>query len=300
MDNKQKYIFSTIALVFITIASVVATFPDNKLHLVFCDVGQGDATLAIKGSTQILIDGGPSDKVLACLSEHVPFWDRKIEMVVVTHPDYDHLTGIVSVIDRYVVKQIVSNSLVLDTGVFGTFREEVIAIKIPVYSPKYGDKIRIGGLELKILYPEEKLGNEIVWTGGTGKESSGVMGTEVFAGNTNATSIVSELVYGNFKAILAGDSGFDQETIMENNNELEKVNVIKIAHHGSKYSTSTEFLDLIRPDLAVISVGLKNTYGHPATETLTRLKEVGINIKRTDLDGEVEVVSDGKGWVVKK
>lgn len=299
MSNKLKYSLSVITLLLVSLVWGLASFPDSKLHLVFCDVGQGDATLIISGQTQILIDGGPNDKVLACLANHLPYWDRTIEMVVLTHPESDHITGLVSVIQRYGVRQILANSLVTDTGVFSKFREEVIAKKIPVYSPKYGDKIKISKLTLDILFPEEKQGNEIVWTDSRELAQLKVLGVSNFTGNFNETAIVSELEYGSFKALFTGDIGFDQELEIEKEPGLGQIDILKIAHHGSKYSTSQEFLDLIRPKLAIISVGASNTYGHPTSEVLDRLGIIGATIKRTDIDGEIEIVSDGKSWEIK-
>jgi len=269
----------------------VGQLPDTKLHLVFCDVGQGDAILASLGSTQMLIDGGPNDRVLECLAKHMPFWDKTIELVVVTHPEADHLTGIVSVIGRYNVVQIISNSLVADSALFSRFRDAVIDRQIPVFSPKYGDKIEIAKLELKILSPAEKLGNELVWVR---PESPQVLGLTAFAGKFNETAIVGQLSFGNFDALLTGDIGFDTEEKLV----LTPIEVLKIAHHGSKYSSGEDFLAKLKPALAVISVG-KNSYGHPTAEVLGRLRDLGIKILRTDEAGDIEIISDGQNWQVR-
>ena len=270
----------------------VGQLPDTKLHLVFCDVGQGDAILASLGSTQMLIDGGPNDRVLECLAKHMPFWDKTIELVVVTHPEADHLTGIVSVIERYNVRELVSNSLVTESGIFQKIREEVLQQKIPVYSPKAGDRIKIGELEIEILYPLEKQGDEIVWQT---SENPQVLGISVFTGNLNETAIVGKIKFGEFDALLTGDIGIEQEKEIEPG----EVEILKIAHHGSKYSSSQEFLEKISPDLAIISVGATNRYGHPTPEVLERLRNLEIKILRTDLNGEIEIVSDGSSWYTK-
>lgn len=293
MNKHLKYLLFTLSLIAFLVLAVVISLPDQKMHLIFCDVGQGDAVLITQGQNQILVDGGPNDKVLGCLSKHMPFWDRDLEMVILTHPEADHLTGIVSVIDRYSVKHLITNSLVAETGVFSKLQEEVIAKKIPVYSPKLGDKIKISKLNFKILFPKEKLGNELVWKE---RSKAQVLGVE-YKGSFNQTAIVSEIEYGQFKALLTGDTGIDQEKQLEP--ELEPVNVLKVAHHGSKTSTSDEFLAKVRPSLAVISVGASNRYGHPTSEVLNRLKAVGAKVYRTDLNGEVEIVSDGKSWYTK-
>lgn len=303
MHSHFKYFFASFGLVLALLFGALFSRPDDKLHLVFCDVGQGDAILAIKGETQVLIDGGPSDKVLGCLSNNLPFWDRELELIVLTHPEADHITGLISVIERYNVMQITANSLPSDTGVFGRFRSEVIAKKIPVFSPKYGDKIKIGDMELNFLHPLEKLGDQLVWQ----KEGEPqVLGLSTYTGNFNDTSIVVQLTYGNFDVLLTGDIGVEEEKMIgpfdgvypehSRGAQGKEIEVLKVAHHGSKYSTSTEFLDLVRPELAVISVGANNRYGHPTSEVLERLRDKDIKILRTDLDGEIEVVSDGKRY----
>jgi len=289
--NFKKSFFIFLLLLVGLVWGAVSQLPDGRFHLIFCDVGQGDAILAVKGSTQVLIDGGPNEKVLSCLSSHLPFWDRQIELVVATHPEYDHLTGLVSVIQRYRVLQIVSNSLLAESGVFQKFRAEVVNRQIPVHSPKAGEEIKIGGMTLKILYPTEKLGEEIVWK--TLAEPK-VLGLSTYTGNFNKTAIVGLLEFGDFQALLTGDVGVEEEEKFLPT--LGEVEVLKVAHHGSKYSTSESLLATTRPKLAVISVGANNRYGHPAPEILERLQAVGTQIRRTDLEGEIELVSDGENW----
>lgn len=292
----MKYLLTSTILILSLIIGAFAQKPDDKLHLVFCDVGQGDAILAIKGKNQILIDGGPNNKVLECLSNHMPFWDKKIELVVLTHPEYDHITGLVAVLDRYSVDQILANSLLTDTGVFSKFREKVIAKKISVFSPKNGDKIKLGEMEFDVLFPLEKLGNELVWQNNQPQE---VMGESAYSSNLNNTAIVLKFIDQNFKALLTGDIGVTEETLLRQGfGGLEPVDVLKVGHHGSKSSTSLNFLEEIKPKLAVISVGANNRYGHPAGEILERLRDLEIKILRTDIDGEIEIISDGRSWEI--
>jgi len=290
-NSKLKIIFIFLLLLAGLVWGVVAQIPDGRLHLIFCDVGQGDAILVVKGSSQVLIDGGPNERVLSCLSSHMPFWDRQIELLLATHPEADHLTGLISVIQRYKVMQIVSNSLLSGSGVFQKFRTEVVSRQIPVHSPKAGEEIKIGQIKLKILYPSEKLGEEIVWKAPAKPK---VLGLSNYTGNLNKTAIVTLLKFEDFQALLTGDVGMEEEE--EFLPALGEVEVLKVGHHGSKYSTSEELLAVTQPRLAVISVGANNHHGHPAAEVLTRLQAIGAQIRRTDLEGEVEVVSDGRSW----
>lgn len=260
----------------------VLSLPDNRLHLVFCDVGQGDAILISYKQTQVLIDGGPDNKVLSCLSKNIPFWDRTLEMVILTHPEADHFSGLIDVIKRYNVKQFVSNSLVNDSAGFREFYQTVLAEKVNVYSPQAGDRLKIGPIELLVLWPKEKLGNQKPWLG-----------------KLNETSIVFELSFGNFDSLFTGDIDFDVEKQVNLSRQKGEIEILKIAHHGSKYSTGEEFLKKIKPQLAVISVG-KNSFGHPTKEVIEKLRDLDIKILRTDQEGEIKIVSDGKNWYTTK
>jgi competence protein ComEC len=328
---KKPIFWLILSLILVWVA--VFSLPDNKLHLVFCDVGQGDATLISYRNTQVLIDGGPDNKVLGCLSGNMPFWDRTVEMVVLTHPQADHFTGLIDVIQRYSVRQFVSNSIVNDTASFWKFYQAVLEEKAPVYSPKAGEKIKIGPMDFLVLSPPQRLGDSRIWEGAevgrrnfdsasdslakkhfllneTHRRSQSeasqnlsasprlapeVLGAATYSGELNETSIVLRLIFGNFDVLLTGDIGFDIEKQLN----LTPVEILKVAHHGSKYSTSEEFLEKIKPVLAVISVG-KNRFGHPTKEVIERLKAEAIKILRTDEEGEIEVVSDGKVWKMVK
>lgn len=271
---KKPLFWLILGLILIWVA--IFHLPDNQLHLVFCDVGQGDAILIYRGSTQILVDGGPNQKVLNCLANHLPFWDREIEMVVATHPEADHISGLVDVIERYKVKHFVINSVGKDTAVFQEFQAAVLNEETNAYFPKVGDRINLGSLRLSVLWPQSQ---------------EKVLGATTVDRETNETSIVLKLSFGEFDALLTGDIGIKTE----NQLDLSDIEVLKVAHHGSKYSTREEFLKKIQPELAVISVG-KNPWGHPTEEVIEKLSNLEIEILRTDENGEVEVISDGKSW----
>jgi competence protein ComEC len=264
-----------LVLILILVWAAVFSLPDNRLHLVFCDVGQGDAILVSYRQTQVLIDGGPDNRVLSCLSKHLPFWDRRLEMVILTHSEEDHFGGLVDVIKRYNVSYFVINSIdslkKKSTGL-EAFYQLVLDKKSPIYSPKEGEEIKIGTFEFLVLWPRENF----------------------YATELNESSIVLKLNFGYFSALLPGD--FPGK--LENQLDLMPVDLLKVAHHGSKYSTSEEFLEKINPKLAVISVG-PNKFGHPTNEVLERLSNLAIEVLRTDKVGEIEIVSDGRGWYTK-
>lgn len=297
---KVKHFLIGLVLLMGLVWGAVLQLPDDQLHLVFCHVGQGDAALISYRTTQILIDGGPAaGGVLECLSQNLPFYDREIEMMVLTHPEADHFTGLIDVIERYNVKQFVINGLAKDTSGFWSFREGVLAEGAPIYSPKAGDQLKVGPLVFSVLWPRDKLGSELVWQSPTITDKTQVLGVATVTGELNDTSIVLKLSFGDFDALLTGDISTEIEQEMGKGVYTEPVEVLKIAHHGSKYSTSSEFLGKLKPALAVISVG-KNSFGHPTKEVLTRLRDNEIAILRTDKKGEIEIVSDGKSWQITK
>lgn len=263
--------------------AAVLTLPDDRLHVVFCDVGQGDAILIYRKSTQMLVDGGPNNKVLGCLARHVPFYDRRIEMVIVTHPQADHMNGIIDVIKRYNVMQFISSPVGNDTAGFKELQRQITSHKLQVTNIYGGDEIKMGRMKFNVVWPEK----------------SWVLGANTEKTDLNEFGISGRLTYGDFDVMFTAD--VDQKTEPEEiaTGLLRQVEVLKVPHHGSKTGMSQEWLRIISPELAVISVG-KNNYGHPTKEALELLSSSGARVLRTDKDGEVEVVSDGERWWVVK
>ncbi len=269
-----KYIFLSLSLVLSLLVLSVFTLPDKNLHLIACDVGQGDATLVIYGTSQILIDGGPNNKVLDCLGKHLPFWDREIEVVILTHPDSDHYTGLIEVIKRYKIDNFLSNGLSASTESYEVLKKGVGGGSVKTYTAKKGTGIRVGKMYLDIVSPEEAR-----------KEAE-----------SNDNSLVIDLKFGNFEAILPGDAPKEiLNTILVNS----PLDYLKPSHHGSKTGTDAFTLDSFMPKLAIISVG-KNNYGHPDEGIINLLRERKIKTLRTDEVGDVEIESDGKSWGIVK
>ena len=274
MQIRWKYIFGLLTLVCIALWLAIFSSPDKNLHLVACDVGQGDAILIIYGNTQILIDGGPNNKVLDCLGKHVPFWDREIEMVILTHPDSDHYTGLIGVVKRYKIGNFLYNGLSAGTESYEVLEKEVGGEGIKGVIAKKGTGVRVGKMYLDILSPEEAK-----------KEAE-----------SNDNSLVIDLKYGSFEAILAGDA---PKEVLNAISVKVPLDYLKLSHHGSKTGTDAFTLDNFMPKLAIISVG-KNNYGHPNKEVLNLLKERSIKTLRTDETGNIEITSDGKSWGIVK
>jgi len=263
VSKNQFFLFLAILLALLPF-SFLFTLPSNKTYLIACNVGQGDAILIIQKTTQILIDGGPNNKVLDCLAKNMPFYDREIELVINTHPEKDHLTGLIDVLDRYQVKQLITNNLTSDSEVYKAFSQKVKQKNIPTFSPQKGDIIKIANLELISLWPDKK-----------------VLGEATAKTPVNDTGLVFQLKSGSFDVLLTADIDQEVEDQLIKENNFQDIEVLKVAHHGSKYSSSEEFLEAIHPQIAIISVG-KNQWGHPTQEVLDRLQSIGSQILRTD------------------
>ncbi|MDD4410239.1 MAG: MBL fold metallo-hydrolase [Candidatus Shapirobacteria bacterium] len=215
------------------------------MEVIFCDVGQGDATLVTYKNWQMLIDTGPNNKkVLTCLSRNMPFWDKTIELLMITHGDSDHTGGLTDISKYYKIEQSIYSKNV-----------------------KQFDLIRTDWMTFEVV-------------------NSGLI-------DDNENSIAGILNYKNTKIFFSGDITAEVEKKLVWQGILkESVDILKVSHHGSKDGTSEELLNVLKPKLAVISVGAKNRFGHPTKEVLNRLKEKGIEIKRTDQDGEVHVIDN--------
>lgn len=273
--------------------------PDGRLHLVFCDVGQGDAAyIKMPNGADMLIDGGPNDKVLTCLGNNMPFYDRTIDMVVLTHPEKDHLQGLISVLDRYSVKYFIIGVVGNDTEGYKKLANLIDKKKIPYKNLYSGDFFMLGNVKFNILWPDrnwvaEHLENSVLANSLSGKAVLGLSSEN----NLNEFSYYIHLNYGKFDVLYTGDGdSIIQDDVIERAS-LPDVELLKFPHHGSKTGILPEFLDRVKPEAAVISSG-KNPWGHPTKEALELLQSRNITILRTDRKGEIEFVSDGTGWEI--
>ncbi len=253
-----------------------ATQPDGQLHIVFIDVGQGDATLIQTPSgRQILVDGGYYPSVLNdALGRQLPFWDKEIDLMIATHPDADHIAGLAGVFERYRIGQLISNGQGLgESPIYDAVLLAAEAAETPIRPALAGETIVIeDGVRLEILHP----------------------GAELLPNERNENSVSMRLVYGDFTYLFTGDAeGRGEEAMLARNVPLDAL-VYKAGHHGSKSSSSQEFLAAIRPSIVTISVGADNNFGHPAPEMLQRAQDMGAAVLRTDELGTIEVITDGR------
>jgi len=245
----------------------------NNLNLYFLDVGQGDSELVkLPGNVKMLIDGGPDKKVLSSLANVLPPTDRYIDFIVLSHPQLDHFSGLIPVLERYKVGAFVYNG---EDGKDAAWKELINIIKdknVPIIVLRGGDSINYKDNKLAFLSPDGEINK---------------------SSELNDTALVSELVSGGIKTLFTADVGFDVENFLVKKYDLD-VDILKVGHHGSKYSTGTDFLKQITPNISIIEVG-KNTYGHPTKETLNKLLGIGSSIYRNDEQGTVHIeANNGK------
>ncbi|OGY08873.1 MAG: hypothetical protein A2782_02125 [Candidatus Blackburnbacteria bacterium RIFCSPHIGHO2_01_FULL_43_15b] len=324
------FIFLTLSLILVVAANLV--LPDNNLHMVFCDVGQGDGILLYQKDKQVIVDGGPNDSILSCMSRYLPFWDRKVEVVILTNPDTDHYTGLVSILKNYKVENYVAPQLSKDDASFAAFQKVVQAEEkegMRVHYGYAGQRIDLASpgvtsrawrvWEMEEVWPTREYfaqtvipaqaGNQkdIDWVpASAGMTKEGAVLSTSTGKETNELSLVYLLKFGNFKALLTGDlqpPATDAVAQFIARQEGERglksaTTVLKVPHHGSKNGLTEGLLKAVSPQLAVISVGRNNRFGHPSPETLNLLK--GVQTLRTDQEGDIEVVTDGKMWWVSK
>jgi len=247
------------------------------LEFIALDVGQGDAILIKTPYGQnILVDGGPDNGVVHALDRNLPFWRRRIDLVVLTHPDSDHVTGLVEVLERYKVKRVMNTGVVHTLPAYVEWLEIINDEEILMDIARAPMRVVFGeDLYLDIIYPEDDL-----------------VGRDV--ADNNEMSIVAKLVYGETCFILTGDATIEvEEELVSFDLDLD-CEVLKVGHHGSKGSTGFEFLEVVSPEYAVIPVGKDNKFGHPSRRVTSNLEKLGIEILRTDEVGDVILVSDGE------
>lgn len=265
-------------------------FNDNKLHVVFCDVGQGDAIyIRTPENNDILIDGGPNDKVLNCLNNHMPFWDRDLELVVLTHPHADHVAGLISVLQRYNVIAFATADSTSSTDIYKELLKELKAKSIKQKTLVQGD--RFMSPEGVVLVTEQPEASSLI----AKSQETSVLGSKAEYFDQNESSVIDVLTYKNFDVLLTGDA--DINSILDSA-KGKRIEVLKVSHHGSKTGTNKKLLEEIMPELAVISVGKNNRYNLPYPQTIKDLKDLGIKYLRTDEAGDIEIISDGKSWQV--
>lgn len=278
-NNKCKIIICLL-IVLILINFIIYIFP-QKLRIFFIDVGQGDSTLIITPDKKtVLIDGGGSDSFDVGEKVLLPYLlDRrilKIDYVLISHFDTDHCGGILTIMEKVKVKNIIISEQAEHSENYERSKKLMIHKKIRLIEVKKGDKIKIGRYsEFKILFPTSRLLSE---------------------NPLNNNSIVAQFNYNNFKMLFTGDiEKLAEQQILKAEKAEIRADILKVAHHGSKTSSIPEFIKAVKPKIALIGVGKNNTFGHPNQQTIKNLENIKCRIYRTDLQGEIIIKIDQKG-----
>ena len=276
---KKWVIVPLLVLAFLT-SFTAATMPDEDLHVSVLDVGEGDSILVRTGSQNILIDGEPSPQAITlALGRQLPFWDRQLDMVILTHPHLDHLSGLIEVLQRYRVSQVLATDLTSTSPAFQQWMEMIRTKNIP-YTPAYSGrqiKLRDGACMDILNPPNMPHGN-----------------TELDLENDG---VVARLTLDKISFLFTADIEREAENQLLSQRADLAATVLKVAHHGSDTSTTPDFLAVVHPQIAVISCGKGNTFGHPSEKVLSGLQAGPTpitNIFRTDQSGTIEFITNGQ------
>jgi len=241
--------------------------------VVFLNVGQGDATLIQNGTIQILIDGGPDRSILYELPKYMPFFDRKIEYLVLTHPHEDHIKGFLYVLENYEVGEILYYPVCYENSSYKSLIQSGINVK----ETFAGDSISFESLKINIIWPRVR-------------ESAERECIKPWNNNINNDSLVMDVEYLGKKYLLMGDAEKEVETILVSEKLISnKYHILKAGHHCSKTSSSETFLRYVSPSYVICSAGLQNKFGHPSSETLRIFDSLGVQYLVTYQEGNIQI-----------
>lgn len=274
---RKKYIILTIIFVVaLFFASYLwLTKQPRNLEVDFLDVGQGDAILIKSPFGQnILIDGGPDSLILKRLGENLPWWERTIDLIILTHPHDDHIVGFNEVLKRYEAQKIIYTGIVYDSPVYASWQKIVKDYQIPVVIIDRPQTINLGdNCNLEILYPRQAVYGQGI-------------------DNLNNSSLVAKLACNGMKILLMGDAEQEEEKELVQASIDLSADIIKVSHHGSDTASSDEFLARVKPQYAIIEAG-KNDFGLPSLRVIKRLERLGAKVYRTDQNGTIIVKNSG-------
>ena len=255
---------------------ILFTKSTSGAGIYFLDVGQGDAELLLlPQNIKILTDAGPDQKILQTIEKVLPRQDRYIDIAVISHPQSDHFRGFNYLLDNYRFGAFIFNgrSDSQKTGEWQNLFDKIKAQKIPLITLARGDKISYRENQIEFLSPSYEF---------------------IQSAAINDTALVELIKTPAFKALLTSDIDVGVENYLVKNNIGLRADILKVSHHGSKYSSSGEFIEMVKPKLAIIEVGIDNKYGHPTKEALARLKSIISYVFRTDQNGTIEIVAENQ------
>ncbi len=274
----MKKAFIPVIFFSIAVSSVYIVFRsgiDNELQVSFLDVGQGDAIFIQSPSgIQVLIDGGKDRSVVEELHKVMPLFDKTIDMVVATHPDMDHIGGLVDVLKIFDVGVFLESGGQSENNAQDTLEKQLAEKNIERKITNRGEEYNLGkGVYLTTLYPYDDVSNI----------------------ESNAGSVIMRLSYGEYTFLLTGDAPVESELILVGSDTVKlQSTVLKFGHHGSDSSTSFSFLEKVRPQYGVVSAGKNNQYGHPHTDVLDRASRFNVDVLQTSELGTITFSTNGK------
>jgi competence protein ComEC len=253
---------------------------NGQLEVSFLNIGQGDSIfIKAPNGNQMMIDGGPGRVVLGELGKVMPFYDRSIDLLLVTNPDKDHMAGFIDILNSFKIESVIEPGTKPDTAVYREFERAVATEQAKKIIARDGMRVMLDPeTYFEIVFPDR----------------------DVSKLETNTGSIVGKLVYQNSCVVFPGDSPEGVETFLVARGDDLHCDVLKVGHHGSRTSTSERFLDAVTPRVAVISAGLHNSYGHPHKEVLDALAAHHVIVLGTYDQGRITLVSDGTHFSVAK
>jgi len=277
MPYQVALVVLLVALVLVWMA--VASLPDGRLRVVFLDVGQGDAILVqTPAGRRLLIDGGPSPALLLqALGRRLPFWDRRIDMIILSHPHDDHLRGLLPVLERYHISQVLMGDVAHSSPTIEQWQQLIDERSIPLLTVQHALQINFGDGPIMQVLP------------------SGVATDD----DIDQMSLVARLSWQNASFLFTGDLEADGLLRLSDAGWPLACSVLKVPHHGGGGAVSERLLAMTAPSLAIISVGADNRFGHPASSVLELLVQQGIRTLRTDQAGDIEVIADANAMEVK-
>lgn len=275
--NSMTLLSFLIIIALVIFINILPLLSPQKLTVSFLDVGQGDAIwVQAPNGKELLIDAGPNQIITDRLGEEKNFFDRTIDMILATHSDADHIGGFPYVFDRFIIKTVIESEISSPTLIDRVFEKKVALEGVHTLTARTGERIILDpkhGVVVDILFPDQ---NTTGW-------------------ETNEASIVLKISYGNTSFLLTGDSPDEVEKFLvtQYGSQLQST-VLKLGHHGSKTSSSDEFLQTVQPDIAIVSAGLGNKYGHPSPEVIESVEtQIPAQIMETGQQGTVRCTSDG-------
>ncbi len=253
---------------------------DQNFEIVFFDVGQGDAALIrTPDRKNVLIDGGPGEKILPHLANELPFWDRDIDLMILSHAHADHLSGLVEVLERFSVEKVLWNKQSHDSLLYRQW--EMLLEDVDSRRAYKGQRIDLSGAYLDVLYPPKDID---------------------FAEDLNENSVINRFVHDAGAILFTGDAykkqerkllKWEEECVDQNFDWCRVMNlpsqVLKVGHHGSSTSSDYEFVERVSPEVSIISAGKDNQYGHPHEEVVETFNDLGVDMHKTFKDGNFRV-----------